>query len=813
MGGTDTPRKAGPGAGGVGRPRIGRGGKFSIGEKAGSRKWRPSGPQADAQEEREAPPVKAAPEREEAEERRRRLQQLEETKRQKAEEDQARVEARSSREADERREREEEQERKAREEAAAGQEAEKKAESSPDEPTPEAAAKAAPQPARREDAEEEAGEQPARAPKSRPRRGNRPGGSRASDRSGRKGRLTVVKALTHGSEEERQRSLAAVRRRQARERRRTARTDIERVRVVRDVQIPDAITVQDLAIRMAESGGKVVQRLIEMGHMATLNAMLDGDTAELVVREFDHRPVRVSASDVEIGLEGPSDDPASLRPRPPVVTVMGHVDHGKTSLLDAIRGTQVAAGEAGAITQHIGAYRVDTPDGSVTFIDTPGHAAFSAMRAHGARITDVVVLVVAADDGLMPQTEEAINHARAAGVPVVVAINKMDLESAEPDRVRDALLRHEVVVEARSGEVLDVEISAKTGAGIPDLLRAILLQAELMDLKVNPDRKAEGAVIEARLDRGRGPLATVLVERGTLRRGDNVVVGSEYGRVRALRNDRGETVESAGPSTPVEVDGLRGAPEAGDKLVAVQSEARAREIADYRSTTDRGARIAPAAHRQVEFMMDDGQPKAKRLNLVVKADVRGSAEAIAGAIKKLGAEDLEVEVLHSGVGAITISDVSLAASSEARVLGFNVRPDSQARAEARRLQVAITHHSVIYDLIKEVKDLGSGLLDPDIVETDMGAAEVREVFHIHRVGPIAGCRVQGGEIRRGARARVRRAGAVLHSGSVENLKHHKDEVASVSAGMECGIQIGGFSDFIAGDVIEAYETQEVARTL
>ena len=658
----------------------------------------------------------------------------------------------------------------------------------------------------------------------RPRKGRselRRSATREREIRRRNRRLTVTEALSQEDQEGRQRSLAALRRRNERERRlrqRASGTETERSKVFRDVQIPDVITVQELANRMAEPGGEVIKKLMSLGQMSTINEVLDGDTAEVLVREFGHRPSRVSASDVELGLAGKEDIAVSLRPRAPVVTVMGHVDHGKTSLLDAIRDTKVTQSEAGSITQHIGAYSVETPDGTITFLDTPGHAAFSAMRARGAKITDLVVLVVAADDGLMPQTEEAIDHARAADVPIVVAINKTDLERADPDRVRDHLLRKGLVVEARGGETLDVEVSAKLGDGIPALLEAILLQAGLLDLKANADRTAEGIVVEARLDRGRGAVATVLVKRGTLNRGDIFVVGSHWGRARSIRNDRLESVASAGPSVPVEIDGLDGTPEAGDQLVVVDSEARAREIAKYRADAGKLTELFPAIRGTLETMLSRAKAQresgpTRQLPLVLKADVRGSAEAILQALAKIGNEDVEVVVLSSGVGAINISDITLAAASDAHVLGFNVRPDAQARETARQYQTVVSYHSVIYELLDQITGLASNLLAPEIREKTLGNAEVLKVFSVNRIGSVAGCRVTRGIVRKGASVRLLRGSAVLYSGNLASLKHHKDDVPSVNAGMECGMSLQNHNDIREGDAIEIFETEEIARSL
>ena len=649
-------------------------------------------------------------------------------------------------------------------------------------------------------------------PRRQPRR---PGGGRGV-REGkmRGGRLRSRELIKSVDTEARQDSLAKFRRRKDRERRARQRAfggETQRVRVHRDVQIPDAITVQDLALRMAEPGSEVVRKLFSLGQITTINDVLDGDTAELIVREFGHRPQRVSASDIEIGLEGEMDAPESLCPRAPVITVMGHVDHGKTSLLDMIRKSDIAAGEAGAITQHIGASHVETAHGPITFLDTPGHAAFSSMRARGASVTDLVILTVASNDGLMPQTEEAIDHARAADVPIVVAINKMDLEDANPDRVRDDLLRKEIIVEQRGGDALDVEVSAKTGEGIDDLLEIVTLQASLLDLKANPDRPAEGAVVEARLDKGRGSVATVLVQRGTLRKSDIFVIGSHWGRARTLRDERGNVLEEAGPSIPVEIDGLSGTPEAGDRFVVVESESRAREIAEYRAENVRKTKIAPLRRRTLDSLgQDDDQ---QFLPIVVKADVHGSSEAIVEALGKIGNEDVQIQVVHAGVGAISESDVTLASTSSARVIGFNVRPNNQAKLAAVKYEIEISFHSIIYELLDEVRNLASGLLAPEVRETELGRAEVLETFRVSRIGTVAGCRITFGVARKNARARLLRNGVVLYTGALATLKRSKDDAVEVNAGNECGMSFRNHQDIRQGDIIELFQTEEITRML
>jgi translation initiation factor IF-2 len=608
-------------------------------------------------------------------------------------------------------------------------------------------------------------------------------------------------------------SLAAIRRQREREKRQAQQA--EAGQIVREVVLPETITVAELANRMAVRGADVVKQLMKMGVMATINQVLDADTAELLVAEFGHQVKRVSEADVESGLEGIADRAEDVQPRAPVVTVMGHVDHGKTSLLDALRQSDVAAHEAGGITQHIGAYQVDIGTGRpVTFIDTPGHAAFTEMRARGAKVTDIVVLVVAADDGVMPQTIEAINHAKAAQVPIVVAINKIDRPDADPERVKQALLNHEVVLEEYGGDVLHAAVSATQRTNLDKLIEAIQLQAEVLELRANPDREAQGVVIEAKLDRGRGVVATVLIQRGTLKIGDIIVCGAQWGRVRALVGDRGQPVEQAGPSVPVEVLGLDGVPDAGDPLVVVDSERRAREITEYRQRKRREQTAAATGRGSVEEMFSQlAGAQANELPVVVKSDVHGSMEAIVAGLEKLSTDEVSVRVLHSGVGAITESDVTLAMASKAMIIGFNVRANAQARELARREGVELRYHSIIYELLDEVKAGLSGLLAPASRETTLGHAEIREVFSISKVGKIAGCRVIDGLIRRGARARLLRDDIVIHDGALGSLKRFKDDAREVREGFECGIGIEGWSDLREGDVIEAYEVEQVARTL
>ena len=631
----------------------------------------------------------------------------------------------------------------------------------------------------------------------------------------RGGKLTVSQAL-NTDDVERTRSLAAVRRARERERlRQNARQEVQKV--TREVVLPEVITVQELANRMAERGADVIKSLMRMGVMATITQSIDADTAELIIAEFGHRMRRVSDSDVEVGLGGESDIDTDLVFRPPVVTIMGHVDHGKTSLLDALRHTDVASREAGGITQHIGAYQVTlSHGGKITFIDTPGHAAFTEMRARGANVTDVVVLVVAANDGIMPQTVEAIQHAKAAKVPIIVAINKIDLPDAKPERVRQELLQHELVVEELGGDILAVEVSAKAKRGLERLEEAILLQAEILELRANPNRPAVGAVVEAKLERGRGSVATVLVQRGTLRVGDIFVAGSEWGRVRALINDRGQLVDEAGPSVPVEVLGANGTPMAGDEFAVLESEARAREIIEFRQRKKREAQVKATARGTLEQMFTRIQEgEAKELPIVLKGDVQGSIEAIVGALEKLAGTNTEVKVrvLSSGVGAINESDVTLANASKALVIGFNVRANPQARDMARRDTVEIRYYSVIYNVIDDVKAALVGMLSPTLRERFLGNAAILEVFNITKVGKVAGCRVSEGIVKRGAGVRLLRDNVVIHTGSLKTLKRFKDEVKEVREGYECGMAFENYDNILPGDVIEAFEMEEVARVL
>jgi translation initiation factor IF-2 len=635
---------------------------------------------------------------------------------------------------------------------------------------------------------------------------------RRGEEARRRGKLTVSRALA--GDDERMRSVAAFRRHLQRVNR-AGQQEPAAPAGPRDITIPETITVSELANRMARRAVDVIKVLMKNGMMATVNDVIDADTAELVATEYGHTVKRVAESDVLEGLTGNEDAEGTLVARPPVVTVMGHVDHGKTSLLDALRKTDVVAGEAGGITQHIGAYQVSLKSGRrITFLDTPGHAAFTAMRARGAKVTDLVVLVVAADDGVMPQTVEAIAHSKAANVPLIVAINKIDKGDANPTRVKTELLQHEIQVEDMGGQTLAVEVSATKGTNLDKLEEAILLQAELLDLRANPERSAEGAVIEAKLDRGRGPVATALVQKGTLKVGDILVAGAEWGRVRLLQNDRGETVGEASPSTPVEVLGLSAPPEAGDEFVVVDSEARAREVTEYRSRKRRETRQATSSRQTLDQLLKTRETGEKRLlPLVIKADVQGSAEAIQGALQKLGTDEVAAQVLQSGVGAITESDVILAHASGGAIIGFNVRANAQARDRAKRDGVDVRYYSIIYNVIDDVKAALSGLLAPETRERFLGNAEVLEVFTISKVGKVAGCRVTEGVVRRGAKVRLIRDGVVIHEGELSTLKRFKDETREVVAGQECGMSFASYQNLEKADVIECYEVETVKRAL
>ena len=636
-----------------------------------------------------------------------------------------------------------------------------------------------------------------------------------SDEGRRSGKLTLSQALD-GGERNHQKSMAAMKRKQERARQKAMGQTQEREKIIRDVQVPETIIVSELANRMAERSAEVVKALMKMGMMVTQNQIIDADTAELIIEEFGHKIVRVSASDVEDAITEIEDKPEDLKSRPPVITIMGHVDHGKTSLLDSIRNAKVVSGEAGGITQHIGAYQVKTKDGTIlSFLDTPGHAAFTSMRSRGAQVTDIVVLVVAADDSVMPQTVEAINHAKAAEVPMIVAINKCDKPEANPDNVRTELLQHEVIVEAMSGEVQDVEVSALTGQGIDELLEAIALQAEILELKANNKRAAHGAVIEAQLDVGRGPVATVLVQNGTLKQGDIFVVGEQWGKVRALINDKNERVKDAGPSVPVEVLGLNGTPEAGDVLNVVETEAQAREISEYRENAAKEKRAAAGAGTSLEQLMAKAKEDKNitEMPILVKADVQGSAEAIVQAMEKIGNEEVKVRVLHHGVGAITDTDVGLAEASGAPVMGFNVRASASARNSANQKGVEIRYYSIIYDLVDDVKAAASGLLSAEIRENFIGYSQIKEVFKVSGVGKVAGCIVTEGVARRSAGVRLLRDDIVIHEGTLKTLKRFKDEVPEVQSGQECGMAFENYEDIRPDDVIEIFEREEIARKL
>ncbi len=629
----------------------------------------------------------------------------------------------------------------------------------------------------------------------------------------RRSKLTLNSALDEDGNS-RGRSMAAMRRRQEKFKR--SQMQEPREKISREVTLPETITIQELAQRMTERSVDVIKYLMKQGQMMKPGDVIDADMAQLIAEEFGHTVKRVAESDVEEGLFNLPDDSTKLKPRPPVVTIMGHVDHGKTSLLDAIRHANVVAGEAGGITQHIGAYQVEQKGQKITFIDTPGHAAFTAMRARGAQVTDIAVLVVAADDSVMPQTIESIHHAKAAGVPIIVAINKIDKPAADPQKVRTELLQHEVFVESMGGDVLEVEVSAKTGQNIDKLLDAILLQAEILDLKADPDRTAEGVVIEAQLDRGRGAVATILIQKGTLHPSDIIVAGNEWGRVRALINDHGEHIKAATPSMPVEVLGMQGTPQAGDRFAVVSNEAQAREIAEYRQRVAREKAVARQAGSRgsLEQMMNRMQTSGmKEFPLVVKADVQGSVEAICAAIEKLGNDEVRAHIVHAGAGAITESDISLAEASNAAIIGFNVRANKQARDAADAQGIEIRYYNIIYDLVDDVKAAMSGMLSPERRETFLGNAEILEVFNISKVGKVAGCRVTEGKMERGEGVRLIRDHVVIHEGKLKTLKRFKDEVAEVPAGQECGMAFENYEDIRAGDIIEAFRVETISRSL
>lgn len=626
------------------------------------------------------------------------------------------------------------------------------------------------------------------------------------------GKITIVQAL-RSEEDKPTRSLASMRR--LREKRKMAGLEKPQQKVIREVIIPEFITVQELSNRLAERGADVIKALMNMGVMATITQSIDGDTAELIASEFGHQVKRVSESDIEIGLHFKEENASQMEPRPPVVTVMGHVDHGKTSLLDALRKTDVATGEAGGITQHIGAYQVTlTSNDKITFIDTPGHAAFTEMRARGANVTDIVVLVVAADDGVKDQTIEAIHHAKAANVPVIIAINKVDKPDANPERVRNMLMQHEIFLEKVGGDILDVEVSAKQGTNLDKLEEIILLQAEVLDLKANPNRPAEGAIIESKLERGRGVVSTILVQKGTLKVGDIFVAGAEYGRVRALVDDRGNLVDSAGPSVPIEVLGFNGAPMAGDDFIVVDNENRAREVSEFRQRLAREAKSALSARGTMEQMFSKiAAGEVKELPIIIKSDVQGSMEAISGSLRKLSTDEVKVNILHSAVGEITESDVTLAKASNAIIIGFNVRANPQARETGRRDSIEIRYYSIIYDVIDDMKAALGGLLAPTLREKYLGNAEIRNIFNIPKVGKIAGCMVTEGIVKRGAKVRLLRDNIVIHEGTLKTLKRFKDEVKEVRDGYECGMAFENYNDIKVGDAIECFEIEEITRTL
>ncbi|WP_350335817.1 translation initiation factor IF-2 [Coralliovum pocilloporae] len=635
--------------------------------------------------------------------------------------------------------------------------------------------------------------------------------SRTGGDGKQRAKLTVTNALD--LDNERSRSLAAMRRRREKEKR-AQQQNTPREKISREVVLPETITVQELGNRMSERAVDIVRLLMKQGQMAKVTDILDADTAELIASELGHTVKRVSDADVEEGLFAADDNDDTLEARPPVVTIMGHVDHGKTSLLDAVRNTNVVRGEAGGITQHIGAYQVEKNDQKITFIDTPGHAAFTAMRARGAQSTDIVILVVAADDGVMPQTIEAINHAKAAEVPIIVAVNKIDKPAADPSRVKTELLQHEVFVESMGGDVLEVEVSALQGTNLDKLLDAILLQSELLELKANPGRSAEGTVVEAKLDKGRGPVATVLVQRGTLNVGDIVVAGEQWGRVRALLDDQNNQVKVAEPSKPVEILGFNAAPEAGDRVAVVENEARAREITEYRQRKGRELSQARAHRGSLEQMLNQlKETGTQKFPILIKGDVQGSVEAIVGALEKLGNDEVQAQVIHSGVGAVTESDVTLAEASGAPILAFNVRANKQARDSADQSGIEVRYYNIIYDLTDDIKAAMSGLLSPERRETFIGYAEILEVFNITKVGKVAGCRVTEGTVERGSGVRLLRDNVVIHEGKLSTLKRFKDEVKEVVGGQECGMAFENYQDIRQGDMIECFRVEEIQRSL
>ncbi len=648
----------------------------------------------------------------------------------------------------------------------------------------------------------------------RQKRGNESGGRGRGGDSRRRGKLTIASAL--GDDGDRQRSLASVRRARERERERRSDGDAQE-KVAVEVTLPETITLQELAGRMNERVADVVKFMMSQGEMLRGNDTIDADTAELITDEFGHTVKRVSEADVEIGLDGILDNPKDLVGRSPIVTIMGHVDHGKTSLLDALRSTDIVSGEAGGITQHIGAYQVQLKSGEkISFLDTPGHAAFSAMRARGANVTDIVILVVAADDSVMPQTIEAISHAKAAEVPIIVAVNKTDLEGADPTKVLTDLLQHDIQVESMGGDVQAINVSALTKAGLDELTEAITLQAELLDLKANPSRPADGIVVESQLDKGRGPVATVLVKRGSLKRGDIVVAGAQWGKVRALVNERGQQLKTAGPSIPTEILGLDGTPEPGDTFNVVDNEARAREITEYRMRQKRdkiGTATQRASLEQFMTNLAEGVGKADDLPIVLKADVQGSVEAITQSLEKISTDEVCAKVVFGAAGGISESDILLAQSTGAPVFAFNVRANKQARELAEKEGVEIRYYSIIYQLIDDVKDSLSGMLSPERKETFIGYADILEVFNITKAGKVAGCKITEGVVKRGCGVRLLRDDVVIHEGNLKTLKRFKDEVAEVTNGMECGMAFEKYEDIRAGDRIECFEIEMIARKL
>ncbi len=800
-GGKPAPAAPGAGAGASQQSKI-----AALAKKLGITETELKARQAALMKRRELEAQRDAEKQKEADARER----LRDEQERKAQEVKEREEAEARRKAEEERKKAEEAEarKKAAEEAKSGR---KKADTPAEEPAPDIP----PDPS----ALEAAGGRVKR--KGPAQRDDRDRGGSSRPRGGgerRRGKLTIASAL--GDDGDRQRSLASVRRAREREReRRMGGDEQDGPKKSVEVTLPETITLQDLAQRMNERVGDVVKFMIEQGEMMRGNDIVDADMAELIATEFGHTVKRVAESDVEIGLEGHDDKDEDLKPRAPVVTVMGHVDHGKTSLLDALRETDVVGGEAGGITQHIGAYQVTLKSGDrITFVDTPGHAAFSSMRARGANITDIVILVVAADDGVMPQTIEAISHAKAAGAPIIVAVNKVDKADAEPQKVLTELLQYDIQVEAMGGEVQAIDVSAIKRTGLAELTEAITLQAELLELKANPARDADGTVVESQLDKGRGPVATVLVRRGTLQRGDIVVAGTQWGKVRALNNERGKQVKEAGPAVPVEILGLDGAPDPGEPFNVVENEARAREITEYRIRQKRqvAGKASIAARASLDQLMNklrDGVEEAQELPVVIKADMQGSVEAITQALDKVSTDEVRASVIHGAVGGISESDVLLAQSSGAPIIAFNVRANKQARELAEREGVEIRYYSVIYDLIDDVKDTLSGLLPPEKRETFIGYAEILEVFNITKVGKVAGCRITEGVVKRGCGVRLLRDDVVIHEGKLKTLKRFKDEVAEVSSGMECGMAFERYEDIRTGDRIECFEVEEIERKL